>query len=51
VLTECVVQDSCLAFALEHPEETEFGVWGGTTPRQREQLQKQFGRSENAYVG
>jgi hypothetical protein len=28
----CEVQGDCLEFALRYPEETEFGVWGGTTP-------------------
>jgi WhiB family redox-sensing transcriptional regulator len=34
----CEVQAECLEFALRNPEETEFGVWGGTTPGQRRKL-------------
>jgi WhiB family transcriptional regulator, redox-sensing transcriptional regulator len=34
----CEVQGECLEFALRHPYETEFGVWGGTTPGQRRKL-------------
>jgi hypothetical protein len=30
----------CLEFALRHPEETEYGVWGGTTPGERRELRK-----------
>jgi WhiB family redox-sensing transcriptional regulator len=34
----CEVQGECLEFALRNPEETEYGVWGGTTPGQRRRL-------------
>jgi WhiB family transcriptional regulator, redox-sensing transcriptional regulator len=38
ICAQCEVQGECLEFALRHPEETEFGVWGGTTPGQRRRL-------------
>jgi hypothetical protein len=31
----CQAQPDCLEFALRHPEETEYGVWGGTSPGER----------------
>jgi WhiB family transcriptional regulator, redox-sensing transcriptional regulator len=34
----CEVQGECLEFALRNPEETEYGVWGGTMPGQRRRL-------------
>ncbi len=34
----CEVQGESLEFALRNPEESEFGVWGGTTPGQRRKL-------------
>jgi WhiB family redox-sensing transcriptional regulator len=34
----CEVQGECLEFVLRNPEESEFGVWGGTTPGQRRRL-------------
>jgi WhiB family redox-sensing transcriptional regulator len=34
----CEVQGECLEFALSYPEETEYGLWGGTTPGQRRRL-------------
>jgi WhiB family redox-sensing transcriptional regulator len=34
----CEVQGECLELALSYPEETEYGVWGGTTPGQRRRL-------------
>jgi len=34
----CEVQGECLEFALRNPEETEYGVWGGTTPGERRRL-------------
>jgi len=36
VCSTCTVQESCLAFALETRER--FGVWGGTTERERRRL-------------
>jgi WhiB family redox-sensing transcriptional regulator len=33
VCAECLVRDSCLAFALEHDER--HGVWGGLSTRER----------------
>jgi WhiB family redox-sensing transcriptional regulator len=34
----CEVQGECLEFAIRNPDETEFGVWGGTTPGERRKL-------------
>jgi WhiB family transcriptional regulator, redox-sensing transcriptional regulator len=38
ICSGCEVQGQCLEFALRNPEETEFGVWGGTTPSERRRL-------------
>jgi WhiB family transcriptional regulator, redox-sensing transcriptional regulator len=38
ICASCEVQGECLEFALRIPDETEFGVWGGTTPGQRRKL-------------
>lgn len=40
VCDSCPVQAACLEFAMTPPYET-FGVWGGTTERQRRRLRKQ----------
>jgi WhiB family transcriptional regulator, redox-sensing transcriptional regulator len=34
----CEVQGECLEFAIRNPEETEYGIWGGTSPGQRRRL-------------
>jgi WhiB family redox-sensing transcriptional regulator len=36
VCSDCVVKDECLGFAVETRER--FGVWGGTTERERKRL-------------
>jgi WhiB family transcriptional regulator, redox-sensing transcriptional regulator len=38
VCAECVVKGECLSYALEHEDAFHFGVWGGTTPKERRQL-------------
>jgi WhiB family transcriptional regulator, redox-sensing transcriptional regulator len=38
VCNSCEVQEACLAYAMEH--DIEFGVWGGTTERQRRALRR-----------
>jgi WhiB family transcriptional regulator, redox-sensing transcriptional regulator len=35
ICASCEVQGECLEFALRNPEETEYGVWGGTSPGER----------------
>jgi WhiB family redox-sensing transcriptional regulator len=36
ICSECFVRDQCLESALESHET--FGVWGGTTPRERRRI-------------
>ena len=36
----CAVSEQCLEFAMKHLDALLFGVWGGTTPRERRGLQK-----------
>jgi WhiB family redox-sensing transcriptional regulator len=38
ICAQCEVQGECLEFAIRYPEETEYGVWGGTTPGERRRL-------------
>jgi WhiB family redox-sensing transcriptional regulator len=38
VCFSCPYQQSCLAYAMNHPEE--LGIWGGTTERQRANARK-----------
>ena len=35
VCAECCVRDECFAYALSDPDAKAWGVWGGTTPRER----------------
>ncbi|MBA2365829.1 MAG: WhiB family transcriptional regulator [Actinobacteria bacterium] len=41
ICATCRARAECLAFALENPDATEFGVWGGTSPRERQALVKE----------
>lgn len=41
----CTVQADCLEWALAHPAETKFGIWGGTTERDRRRMRS--GRPTN----
>ncbi len=41
----CPVQDQCLQFALTLPGTQDYGVWGGTTARQRDRIRQQMRRS------
>ncbi len=36
----CPVLKQCLEYALRHPESTEYGIWGGTTPFQRRRMSR-----------
>jgi WhiB family redox-sensing transcriptional regulator len=38
VCGECIVRDECLEYALDHGER--FGVWGGTSERERRRLRR-----------
>lgn len=38
VCRRCDVKPQCLQYALGHDER--FGIWGGTTPRERRKLQR-----------
>lgn len=39
ICSSCEVKDDCLAYALSHDER--FGVWGGTSERERRKLKRQ----------
>ena len=36
----CPFLKQCLEYALRHPESTEYGIWGGTTPPQRRRMSR-----------
>ncbi len=38
VCADCIVRDECLEYALDHRER--FGVWGGTSERERRRLRR-----------
>ena len=40
VCADCPVRSACLDYALRHEDQ---GVWGGTTPRQRERMRRALG--------
>ncbi|WP_433894822.1 WhiB family transcriptional regulator [Streptomyces sp. CA-111067] len=42
----CPVKTQCLAYALDHPKDTEFGTWAATTPEQRRSLRRKFARKD-----
>lgn len=37
---DCPVRDWCLTYALEHPRESKWGIWGGLTADQRINLRR-----------
>jgi len=48
VCRRCPVRRDCLRFAMEHSEK--FGVWGGTSERERRHLRARFGDDADAAV-
>lgn len=46
ICRRCPVTDPCLAYALDHREE--YGVWGATTPDDRQALQRIRARRQEA---
>lgn len=44
----CPIRSQCLAYALDHPKDTEWGVWAATTPRQRRSMRRQFAKTDTA---
>lgn len=41
----CPFLAACRTWALDHPHETEFGMWGGLTARERERVLRDRRRS------
>ena len=41
VCMACEVRAECLEYALEHEDAGRFGVWGGTSERERRRLKRQ----------
>lgn len=41
----CDVRDECLEWALTFPASQDFGVWGGTTERERAKIRRQRSRA------
>lgn len=44
VCAKCPVLESCAWFALDNPDMTEFGIWGGMTPEDRAKILREFPR-------
>ena len=38
----CPLRADCLAYAIDHPAQTEYGVWAGTTAGRRRTLRAEF---------
>lgn len=47
VCSRCVVVAECLSYALKNNEE--FGIWGGLTEKERQDLKRRNGRSNRIY--
>ena len=43
ICNQCDVREACLVYALGHPDETMFGVWGGMSERERRRLRISHG--------
>ena len=41
ICQRCPVRDLCLEYALEQPTKDDFGVWGATSPQDRQKLRKE----------
>lgn len=41
VCARCEVLKDCLAYAMSAPDARKFGVWAGTTPRERDRIARQ----------
>lgn len=42
VVEPCPVRDQCLAYALSMPERDDYGVWGGTSEKERRVMRRQL---------
>ena len=45
---ECPVVAECLRWALDNPEQSEFGIWGATTPAERAEIRRRNTRRQVA---
>lgn len=41
VCRQCFVREPCLKYAMDNPELTRWGIWGGLSERERHRLRKQ----------
>jgi transcription factor WhiB len=44
----CPTRTGCLAYALDHPADTEYGIWAGTTPADRDEIRTEFRTANTA---
>ncbi|AXN53510.1 WhiB transcriptional factor [Gordonia phage Ronaldo] len=43
VCAACPVVEECLQFAIDHQELAKYGIWGGTTPKWRQEYREAMG--------
>ena len=48
VCNTCPVRRKCLNFAIQNPELTEYGIWGGLTPSELKRLRRLYKRQGEA---
>jgi len=48
--TDCPHLEECLLYALKHPAATEFGIWGSTTPKERDGIRRRARRRRRSEV-
>lgn len=40
ICDQCPIEEECLEWALAHPEDAKWGVWGGVGERQRKKINR-----------
>jgi len=48
ICNDCPVRRECLKFAIQNPDLTEYGMWGGLTPSELKRLRRLYKRQGEA---
>lgn len=48
ICNDCPVRRECLKFAIQNPDLTEYGIWGGLTPSEIKRLRRLYKRQGEA---